>query len=186
MKIGILGGTFNPPHIGHLILAQEVCQKVGLDKVLFVPTNIPPHKQSHNVSAANRLKMVDILIDGDKRFEVSDVEIRRGGISYTIDTVRELKAQYPKDEFYLIVGSDLANNFTHWRYFDELKKEIQIVVAKRRDYPLEKSGNYWAVGILQMGISSSYIRNLIKERFSVKYLVTDKVARYIEKNKLYI
>ena len=185
MKIGILGGTFNPPHLGHLILAQEVAQKAGLDKVLFIPTNIPPHKQSHNVSAQDRLEMVELLIAKDKRFEVCDTEITRGGISYTIDTVQELKQKYPKDEFYLIVGSDLANDFSGWRYFDELKKEIEIIVAKRRDYPLEKKGNYWVVGILQMGISSSYIRSLIKRRFGIKYLVTDKVARYIEKHKLY-
>lgn len=185
MKIGILGGTFNPPHLGHLILAQEICQKVGLDKVFFIPTNIPPHKESQNVSAQDRLKMVKLLIGDDKRFEVSDIEINRGGISYTIDTVQELKQKYPGGEFYLIVGSDLANHFDEWRYFDELKREIEIIVAKRRDYPLGKKGNYWVVGILQMGISSSYIRSLIKRRFGVKYLVTDKVARYIEKHKLY-
>ena len=185
MKIGILGGTFNPPHLGHLILAQEVAQKARLSKVLFVPTNIPPHKESYGATAADRLKMVGLLIGEDKRFEVSDIEIKRGGISYTIDTVRELKAQYPKDRFYLILGSDLANNLTGWRYFDELKNEIEIIVAKRRDYPLGKKGAYWTVGILQMGISSSYIRNLIKKRFSVKYLVTSRVARYIARHKLY-
>ena len=185
MKIGILGGTFNPPHIGHLILAQEVQQKVGLDKVLFVPTNIPPHKEKHTVGSVERLRMVSLLIDGDPRFEVSDIEIKRGGVSYTIDTVRALKAQYPHDEFYLIVGSDLANDFSDWRYFDLLKKEIEIIVAKRRDYPLEKKGEFTMVGILQMGISSSYIRSLIKKGFSVKYLVSEKVARYIGKNKLY-
>jgi nicotinate-nucleotide adenylyltransferase len=185
MKIGILGGTFNPPHLGHLILAQEACQKVGLDRVFFVPTNIPPHKQSGNVSAQDRLKMVKLLVDGDKRFVVTDVEIKRSGVSYTIDTVRELRKKYPDDELYLIVGSDLANNFSSWRYFDELKKEIEIVVARRRDYPLRREGDFWTVGILQMGISSSYIRSLIKRHFGVKYLVTDKVARYIEKHKLY-
>lgn len=185
MKIGILGGTFNPPHIGHLILAQEVCQKVGLNKIFFVPTNIPPHKESHNVFAEHRIKMVELMIGNDKRFEVSDVEIKRGGVSYTIDTVRELKKIYPKDELYLIVGSDLAMDFGTWRYYEELKKEIKIIVAKRRDYPLERRDNFIVVGILQMGISSSYIRSLIKKRFSVKYLVAEKVARYIAKNKLY-
>lgn len=185
MKIGILGGTFNPPHLGHLILAQEVTQKLDLDKVFFIPTNIPPHKQSQNVSAKDRLKMVRLLIGGDKRFDVSDIEVMRGGVSYTIDTVRALKQKHPYDEFFLIVGSDLANRFGEWRYFDALKKEIEIVVAKRRDYPLNKTGDYWTVGILQMGISSSYIRGLIKRQFGVKYLVTDKVAGYIEKHKLY-
>lgn len=184
MKIGILGGTFNPPHFGHLILAQEVCQKVGLDKILFIPTNVPPHKD-YNVSAKHRLKMTQILVSDDKRFEVSDIEIKRGGVSYTIDTVRELKAQYLRDEFYLIVGSDLANHFSSWKYFDLLKQEVKIIVAKRRDYPLVKKGEFSVVGVLQMGISSSYIRGLIKKDFSIQYLVPKKVRQYIVKEKLY-
>jgi len=185
MKIGILGGTFNPPHVGHLILAQEVCQKAGLDKIFFIPTNIPPHKQSYGAGAQDRLKMVKLLIAGDERFRVLDNEIRRGGVSYTIDTVRELKKRHPRSDFYLIVGSDLANHFKRWRYYDQLRREIKIVVAKRRDHPLTARGDFDTVVVLQMGISSSYIRGLIKKRFSVKYLVTDKVERYIEKNTLY-
>jgi nicotinate-nucleotide adenylyltransferase len=156
-----------------------------LDKIFFIPTNIPPHKESHNVAGSDRMKMTNLMLGGDARFEVSDIELRRGGVSYTIDTVRELKAERPRDEFSLIVGSDLANDFSGWRYFDELKKEIKIIVAKRRDYPLARKDNFIIVGILQMGISSSYIRSLIKKGFSVKYLVTEKVAEYIKKNKLY-
>ncbi|MDD5194187.1 MAG: nicotinate-nucleotide adenylyltransferase [Candidatus Omnitrophica bacterium] len=185
MKIGILGGTFNPPHIGHLILAQEVYQKLNLDKIFFVPTNIPPHKESHNVKAADRLKMLRLTAEEDKNFEVLDLEIKRGGVSYTIDTVKELKNQYPKAEFYLIVGSDLANDFPTWKYFEGLKKAVKIVVAKRRAFPLQSKNRFIILRIVQMGISSSYIRGLIKKGFSVKYLVTDSVARYIEKRKLY-
>ncbi|MEI8349105.1 MAG: nicotinate-nucleotide adenylyltransferase [Candidatus Omnitrophota bacterium] len=185
MKIGIIGGTFNPPHVGHLILAQEVCQKLQLDKIFFIPTNIPPHKESHNVQAGDRLNMTRLATVGESRFEVLDLEIKRGGVSYTIDTVRELKNQYPKTGFYLIVGSDLANDFPTWKYFEGLKKAVQIVVAKRRAYPLEKKNNFIVVDIVQMGISSSHIRGLIKKGFSVKYLVTDQVARYIRKHRLY-
>jgi len=185
VKIGILGGTFNPPHAGHLILAQEVYQKLALDKIFFIPTNIPPHKESHNVQAKDRLNMVKLAIGQDPRFELSDIEMKRGGISYTVDTVRELKNKFPKAEFYLIVGSDLANDFPAWRYFEHLKKAVKIVVAKRRAYPLEKKSRFIILDIVQMGISSSYIRGLIKKGFSVKYLVTDRVAEYIEKHKLY-
>ncbi|MBU2266201.1 MAG: nicotinate (nicotinamide) nucleotide adenylyltransferase, partial [Candidatus Omnitrophica bacterium] len=135
-KIGILGGTFNPPHIGHLILAQEVYQKLGLDKILFIPTNLAPHKESRNVSGRHRLNMVKIALGKDRRFKVLDIEIKRGGVSYTIDTVRELKRKYSQADFYLIVGSDLANDFPTWRYFSELKRAVKIVVAKRRAYPL--------------------------------------------------
>jgi nicotinate-nucleotide adenylyltransferase len=185
MKIGILGGTFNPPHIGHLILAQEVTQKLSLDKIFFIPTNIPPHKESHNVKGADRLNMVKLVVAGDKRFEALDLEIKRGGVSYTIDTVHELKEKFKQAEFYLIVGSDLANDFPTWRYFERLKKAVNIVVAKRRAYPLKTINRFIIAQIVQMGISSSYIRGLIKKGFSVKYLVPDSVAEYIGKHKLY-
>jgi nicotinate-nucleotide adenylyltransferase len=185
MKIGILGGTFNPPHIGHLILAQEVAQKLGLDKVFFIPTNLPPHKESHNVDARHRLAMTKLATKGDSHFEVLDLEIKRGGVSYTIDTVRELKARYRGAVFYLIVVSDLANDFPAWKYFQDLRRAVTIVVAKRRAYPLEHRNRFIVVNIVQMGISSSHIRGLIKKRFSVQYLVTDQVAQYIEKHKLY-
>ncbi len=185
MKIGILGWTFNPPHIGHLILAQEVYQKLELDKILFIPTNIAPHKESHNVLSRDRLKMVKLAVKEDKRFEVLDLELKRGGISYTIDTVKELKRKYPGAKFYLIVGSDLANDFPTWKYFSELKRTVKIVVAKRRAFPLKKKDTFITLNIVQMGIASSYIRGLIKKRFSVKYLVPDSVAKYIEKHKLY-
>lgn len=185
MKIGILGGTFNPPHIGHLILAQEVYQKAGLDKIFFIPTNLPPHKESHNVSARSRLAMVKLAVGDDKRFEVLDWEIKRGGVSYTVDTVRQLKQKYAKADFYLIVGSDLANDFPTWKYFSELRKAVKIIVAKRRAYPLKKRDKFMVLNIVQMGIASSYIRGLIKKGFSVKYLVADSVAEYIEKHRLY-
>jgi len=185
MKIGILGGTFNPPHVGHLILAQEVAQKLSLDKIFFIPTNIPPHKESHNVKGSDRLNMVKLAVKEDSRFEVLDLEIKRGGVSYTIDTVRELKNKFKRAEFYLIVGSDLANDFPTWKYFENLKKAVKIVVAKRRAYPLETKNRFIIAQIVQMGISSSYIRGLIKKGFSVKYLVIDSVAKYIERHKLY-
>jgi nicotinate-nucleotide adenylyltransferase len=185
MKIGILGGTFNPPHIGHLILAQQVCQKAGLDKIFFIPTNLPPHKESYNVSARSRLAMVKRAVGKDKRFEVLDLELRRGGVSYTIDTVRQLKRKYAKAEFFLIVGSDLANDFPTWKYFAELKKAVKIIVAKRRAYPLKRRDRFMVLNIVQMGIASSHIRGLIKKGFSIQYLVPEAVAEYIEKNRLY-
>lgn len=185
MKIGILGGTFNPPHIGHLILAQEVYQKAGLDKIFFIPTNMPPHKESRNVSAQDRLAMVKLAVGNDKRFEVLDLELQRGGVSYTIDTVRQLQRKYRTAQFYLIVGSDLANDFPTWRYFAELKKAVKIIVAKRRAYPLKKKNTFIVLDIVQMGIASSHIRGLIKKGFPVKYLVSDNVGQYIEKHKLY-
>ncbi len=180
-----MGGTFNPPHLGHLILAQEAIQKLELKKIFFIPTNIPPHKESHNVKAQDRLEMIRLAVRGDARFEVLDIEIKRGGVSYTIDTVRDLKRIFPSFEFYLIVGSDLANDFDHWKYFKELKGEIKIAVAKRKNYPLKRRDGFIILDIVQMEISSSYVRNLIRKGFSIKYLVPEGVRGYIEKNKLY-
>ena len=184
-KIGILGGTFNPPHIGHLILAQEVYQKLGLDKIFFIPTNIAPHKESRSVSNLDRLKMVKLAVGKDRRFSVLDLEIKRGGVSYTIDTVKELKHKYSGADFYLIVGSDLANDFPDWKYFSELKRAVKIVVAKRRAFPLKKKDKFIKLNIVQMGIASSYIRALIKKGFSVKYLLPREVSDYIAKHDLY-
>lgn len=185
MKIGILGGTFNPPHIGHLILAQEVKDKLKLDKIFFVPTNIPPHKQSHHVLASDRVNMIKLAISGNKDFSVCDIEIKRGGVSYTIDTVHELKKNYPRDDFYLIVGSDLANAFPTWRYFEGLRKLVKIVVVQRREYPLKNKQDFAVLRVFPMGISSSKIREFVKKNLSIKYLVSDKVADYIGKHKLY-
>ena len=142
MKIGILGGTFNPPHIGHIVLAKEIYEKLELDKVLLIPTNTPPHKEDEGVSADVRLHMIKLAARDQEAFEVSDIELKRGGISYTIDTVRKLKELFPQDELYLIVGSDLANDFLSWKDFDQLKNLVRIVVAQRDNAPLKKKNNF--------------------------------------------
>jgi nicotinate-nucleotide adenylyltransferase len=184
MRIGILGGTFNPPHLGHLVLAEEVREKLNLDKIFFIPTNIPPHKEEEIISSLHRFNMVKLAIKGNPYFEVLDSEIKRGGISFTIDTVRELKRKFPYDEFYLIVGSDLVSTFSTWKEFDELKKMVKIVVAERENHPF-KSKDFIIVNITQIDISSSQIRKMIKEKRSVRYLVREKVFKYIKRHKLY-
>lgn len=185
MKIGILGGTFNPPHIGHLILAQEVKQELNLDKILFIPTNIPPHKNRDKVDARRRLNMVRLAVKGNDCFEVFDAEIKRGGVSYTIDTVEGLKKKFLKDDFYLIIGSDLANNLSTWKNSDELKKLIKIAVVRREKYPLNRKDNFIVLDITQIDISSSQIRELVHKGCAIKYLVRDNVAEYIRKHNLY-
>jgi len=185
MKIGILGGAFNPPHIGHLILAQEAVEALGLDKVFFIPTNISPHKKRETPSAPERLEMVKLTISGNRCFEALDLEIKRGGVSYTIDTVRALKNTYSGDTFYLIIGSDLANTFSTWRNFDELKKEVKVAVARRENYPLQEKDNFMVMDITQVAISSSQIRQLAGEERSIRYFVRDSVAEYIRQQGLY-
>jgi len=185
MKIGILGGTFNPPHLGHSALAIEATEQLKLDKVLFVPTNIPPHKEADDTDIARRLDMLKLAISGSKKFEIEDCEIKRGGRSYTIDTVKELKTKYPDDDFYLIVGSDLANDFFTWKDYQQLKKLIAIAVACRNNYPLKEKDNFILLDIAQFYISSSQIRQLIKQGHCIRHLVKDSVADYIEKHNLY-
>jgi nicotinate-nucleotide adenylyltransferase len=185
MKIGILGGTFNPPHLGHIVIAEEVSASLGLDKVLFVPTHTSPHKDNDFVSPRMRLAMLERALEAKDGFEVNDCEIQRGGISYTIDTVRYLKRQNPHDEFYLILGSDLANTFSDWREHEELKKLVKIVVACREQYPLKEKDDFILVDITQVAASSSRIRELISKGEPTEGLLDGKVAEYIKQHSLY-
>ncbi len=185
MKIGILGGTFSPPHLGHSALAIEAAEKLKLDKVLFIPTNISPHKENDDTLVSRRFDMVELVISGYKNFVLEDCEIKRGGTSYTIDTVKELKAKYPDDEFYLIVGSDLANDFSSWKDFSELKKLTQIVVGCRNNFPLKEKDGFILLDIAQFYISSSEIRKLVSQGHCVRHLVKETIADYIKKHNLY-
>lgn len=186
MKIGILGGTFNPVHLGHLILAQEMQSQLKLDKVIFIPTNIAAHKEEIKVSAKDRLAMLKLAVSDNPFFEVSDLEIKRGGVSYTIDTVETLKKDYPEDKLFLIIGSDLAKDFSTWKQPEILKKEITIVVAQRKEYFFDQNKWFLALPVTQVAISSSLIRELIKKNISIKYLVPEAVLQYIKENNLYL
>jgi nicotinate-nucleotide adenylyltransferase len=185
MKIGILGGAFNPPHLGHLILAQEAYERLHLDKVLFIPTYISPHKQSPKVSAAARMDMVALTIEGNEHFQVSDIEIKREGISYTIDTLRQLKESNKTYELYLIIGSDLANDFSTWKDFELIKQLVSRIVAERREFPLEYENGFTHLDMTPVGVSSSEIRKHLQKGRSIRYLVRDNVEEYIKQHKLY-
>jgi len=185
MKIAILGGAFNPPHLGHLTVAQEVLEILGLDKVFFIPTNISPHKKNEEIDPNKRMEMVRLAISDNPKFQALDVEIKREGISFTIDTVRQLKTTYPEDEFYLITGSDLANSLSSWKDCQLLKKEVTIIVVNRQDYPLKEENSFELINITQLKVSSSQIRAKVKNNYSVRYLTGDKIANYIQQHNLY-
>ena len=185
MRVGILGGTFNPPHIGHLVLAETAKEKLNLDKVIFVPTNRPPHKKTYLVEGKIRFEMVKLAVEGCPYFEVLDWEIKRGGISYTIDTLRALRKRYPKRDFFLLIGSDLANNFTAWRGYREIRELTTVVAVKRKNLPLRKKG-FVTIDIVNIEITSSLLRSYIKKGISVKYLIPQKVLNYIRRHKLYL
>ncbi len=187
MKIGILGGTFNPVHIGHLILAEEVREKLGLDKVIFVPTCLPPHKDNSDVAqASDRYAMIRRAIKGNRYFAISNAEIKRGGRSYTIDTVRQLKRRYPKDDLYYLTGSDLLKYLDEWKDLDEVIKMVKFVVATRPGYELEKIPAYIkTVAIRAVDVSAFEVRQAIQAHTSFRYLVPESVFEYIVKNGLY-
>jgi nicotinate-nucleotide adenylyltransferase len=188
MKIGILGGTFNPIHIGHLILAEEAREKLGLDKIIFVPAYLPPHKDNADIAqACERLKMVSLATKGNKYFSVSDCEIKRDGRSYTIDTIREFKEKFPKDELYFIIGSDLLKYLAEWKDLVDIIKMVKFIAATRPGFALEKIPSYIStLAIRAVDVSGFEIRQAIKASKSFRYLVPDAVYRYILKRKLYL
>ena len=187
MKIGILGGTFNPIHIGHLILAEEAREKLKLDKIIFVPAYLPPHKENSEImDARHRYRMVKLAIKTNRYFLVSGIEIKRDGRSYTIDTLKEFKKIYPGDELYFIIGSDLLKYLEDWKDLDEIIKMVKFIAATRPGYPLEKIPVYIAtIPIRAVDISGFEIRKAISENKSFRYLVPEAVFNYINKCKLY-
>ena len=188
-KIGILGGTFNPIHTGHLAIANVALDGLNLDKVLFIPSYLPPHKTSANVvSAEHRLNMVKLAMAGHPAFEVLDFEIKQKGKSYSYKTVRHLKSIFPKGtEFYFIIGEDSFLTLNTWKRIDELLSQVQFVVINRPGSRKTKSKiKVLTLTMPGLDISSSLIRKKIISRQSARYFLPDCVLTYIEKNKLYL
>lgn len=186
-RIGIFGGTFNCIHFGHLVLAEQAFEKLKLDKVFFIPSFLPPHKKSpHLVSAYHRYAMVRLAIKGNKRFEVSDIEIQRKGRSYLVDTLRQLRVMYPRATLFFISGSDVSNQMAKWKSIKENLGIAKFVLAKRPGYRLKKyNKNIIVISITELDISSSMIRRKIHTGQSVRYLMPERVHRYIKKKRLY-
>ena len=191
MRICIFGGTFDPPHIGHLLVAQTVFEEEKFDKILFMPANKPPHKK-HITGVNDRLAMLDFAIEGNPNFEISDMEIKRGGISYTIDTLKDMKSSVLKEEddlFYLI-GSDSLLELSQWKEPEEILKNCNVVVAIRpgfrpSDIPAWILHKIQFANIPRFEISSSNIRARWRENKTIRYMVTLPVWEYINQNKLY-
>ncbi len=185
-KIGILGGTFDPPHNGHLLIANEVLDVLSLDEVWFMPNQEPPHKlKSNGASTQNRIEMLELAIDGHPNFQIEKIELERTGRSYTIDTMKLVKERYPSDEFYFIIGADMVEYLPKWNKIDELVKMVQFVGVNRPDYLEESPYPIINVTVPEIGVSSKLVRNRIKEERTIRYLVPDLVRTYIEENMLY-
>jgi len=187
-RIGILGGTFNPVHIGHLAIAQTVLDELGLNKVIFVPSNLPPHKRKKNVvSARDRYQMIRLAVKGNSCFDVSDFEIKRKGRSYSIYTVNYFLKQFSgKIKFFFIIGSDMVPGLTSWKQIEDLRKKVTFVAVNRKGFEKAKSRSKTRkIDTLDLGISSSYIRRCLKSGKTVKYLLPENVLNYIRKRTLY-
>ena len=192
MKIAIMGGTFNPIHIGHLISAEQVHDHFGFDIVIFVPAAIPPHKSGPDIiDPIHRYNMTALAIEGNPHFQISRIELERGGTSYTIDTVREFKRRYgERSHFAWIIGSDLLPTLPTWKDYEELLEICQMIVTIRPGYepkgvPEEILKKVTLFKITAVDISSSEIRRRVREGKSIKYLVPPKVEEYIRKHNLY-
>ena len=192
MKIAILGGTFDPPHLGHLILADTVIRELNYDKVLFIPSKIPPHKNiSGEVSNEDRLNMLKLSIEDDKRFSFDDYELKSEGISYTIKTLNYLYENYDIDgKIALIIGADLIKDFHRWKEPEKISELANIVAVNREESDnLDKENieqyNIKIIIAPRIDISSTLIRERIKKNKAFRYFLNDKVYNYIISNKLY-
>jgi len=187
MKIGILGGTFDPIHLGHLVLAEEVCDALPLEKVIFIPTYLTPHKGHRPyASVAERFAMVRLAIRGNPRFKISSLELKKRGKSFTVDTLREFRKIYPADDLYFITGSDSLFSLPSWKEIEDIFSLAKFVVGRRPGYPIEGvPKRVIVVKISPIDISSSQLRRMIKYKKSVRYLVSEPVRRYMAKKRLY-
>jgi nicotinate-nucleotide adenylyltransferase len=196
VRIGIMGGTFNPPHLGHLICAQEAYLQLGLDRVTWMPARIPPHKPVEDEPGPeHRLELCRLATQGDERFEVSELEIGREGPSYTVDTLQELHSSAPDRELFLIVGGDIAAGLPSWHEPERVLSLATLAVARRRGTSRADVNN--ALRVLRGGeraqffrmpriaISSTMLRERVGAGESIRYYVPDPVIKYINRHHLY-
>ncbi len=196
MRIGILGGTFNPPHLGHLICAQEAYLQLELDRVTLIPARIPPHKPVEDEPGPeHRLELCRVAVGDDERFDVSDVEVARVGPSYMVDTLELLDSRVPESELFLIVGGDIAAGLPKWREPQRVLSFATLSVAGRRgtsraevDEALRALAGAGRARFFQMptiGISSTALRRRVRAGQTIKYYVPDAVVTYIGRHRLY-
>jgi nicotinate-nucleotide adenylyltransferase len=194
--IGILGGTFNPPHLGHLVMAQEAFDQLDLARVVLLPVAVPPHKEAReDPGGAARVELCRLAVAGDERLGVSTLEVDRGGASFTVDTLRELHERQPEHDLTFIVGGDMAHSLPAWREPEAILALARLAVAERegvrrddvarRLEPLHSGDRVTFFDMPRIDVSSSDIRRRVAERRPIRYLVPDAVADAIAQRNLY-
>lgn len=185
-KIGILGGTFDPPHHGHLLIANEVLSALDLDEIWFMPNQEPPHKQkSESITNEDRLEMLKLAIEGNQNFRIQPIELEREGPSFTVDTMKIIRANYKDYQFFFIIGADMIEYLPKWHKIDELVQLVQFVGVERPEYSHDTIYPIIYVDVPAMEVSSSIIRERLKKGKPVRYLLPDSVIHYIEEKHLY-
>jgi len=189
LKIGIFGGSFDPVHIGHLIIAESARNQFCLEKIIFIPAGIPPHRDALIATGRHRLEMTKLAIADNPNFEVSDIEIKKEGISYTYETLQIIQKQL-NAEFYIIVGWDAFVILPSWYNAEKLAEQFTFIVApriveKQQAFQFPFQVKYEMLDIPRIEISSTLIRRKIKAGQSIRYLVPDSVLKYIYQEKLY-
>ena len=197
LKIGIFGGTFDPVHQGHMIVAEQVMAELDLARVVFVPGGIPPHKEASSVraTAEDRFAMVEAAVEGNERFSVDRVEIDSGRAMHSVETVGIFRERSPDDEWFFITGADEVSNLLEWREPDRLLEQIVMVAATRPGYDLSRLDHLEAalrnfdrifpVECTRVDISATAIRRRMLQRKSIRYLVPERVREIIENKRLY-
>jgi nicotinate-nucleotide adenylyltransferase len=198
-RIGILGGTFDPVHVGHLVAAQAVHEALALDRILLIPSGVPPHKGgTAEAPAALRFRMTRAAVEEDPRFQVLDLELRREGPSFTADTLRQIRETHPSWALFLLMGADQWSEFGGWsRPWEILRIAMPVVMARSGEDPRAldpglppppedpPSSEPLTVEVPRVDLSSTLIRDRIREGRSVRYMVPESVHRILEASKLY-
>lgn len=198
MAIGLMGGTFNPIHLGHLLMGEYIREEWDLEKVIYIPSGNPPHKTEVDVlDSAYRLRLVELAVKDNPYFQMSDIEFSREGFSYTIDTIRQMSIEYPYERLYFIIGTDTLFELETWKNFQEIAKEIEFIMYGRSSHSEEDiqnkiSGlrNDYGFRINrskgpEIEISSTLIRDRVKRGLSVKYMIPDILIEEIRKESLF-
>jgi nicotinate-nucleotide adenylyltransferase len=188
VRTAVFGGTFDPPHLGHMVVAADVHARLAVDRVLFVPAAEPPHKRGRvHAPAETRLRMVRAAVADDDRFDVDDLELRRGGPSFTVDTLSELRRRDPVGTLFFVIGADAYREFGTWREPDEVRKLATIAVLDRRGDPGVEDAREGVVHVpvTRVDIAATEIRRRVAAGESIRYLVTEPVREIIEREGLY-